>query len=89
MLGSNGENGILDMAVRDIFQLISESRDRQFLLKLSFFEINNEKIRDLLSDNPDVENKLDLVKGAYCDATELMVSDYDTIERIMRKGGQL
>ena len=86
MLGSNGESGILGMAVYDIFQHISESTDRQFLLKVSFVEIYNEKIRDLLSDNSDVQIKVDPVKGVYCEATEVMITDYETIERILRKG---
>ena len=74
------------MAVHDIFQHISESSEKQFLLKISFVEIYNEKIRDLLSDAVDIPMKVDPVKGFYSEATEVMVTDYETTDSILRKG---
>lgn len=41
------------MASEDIFRHITESENRQFILKVSFVEIYNENLRDLLSDNND------------------------------------
>ncbi len=43
--------GVVHMAASDIFKLIGESPNRDYLLRVSYLEIYNEEIRDLL--NPD------------------------------------
>ncbi|KAG0084767.1 NADH-ubiquinone oxidoreductase chain 1 [Podila epicladia] len=43
------EPGITPRAVDDIFKHIRENSDREFLLRVSYLEIYNESIRDLLS----------------------------------------
>ncbi len=51
--GCNDSNhpGVVHMAASDIFKLIGESPNRDYLLRVSYLEIYNEEIRDLL--NPD------------------------------------
>lgn len=44
--------GIVQMAARDLFNLMDATRDRVFLMRVSYLEIYQEEIRDLL--NPDV-----------------------------------
>ena len=53
MLGGGDQRGVLEMAAEDIFRQISESTTRDFLLRVSFVEIYNEAIRDLLSNDVD------------------------------------
>ena len=53
MLGGGDQRGVLEMAAEDIFRQISESTTRDFLLRVSFVEIYNETIRDLLSNDVD------------------------------------
>ncbi|KAG0224244.1 NADH-ubiquinone oxidoreductase chain 1 [Actinomortierella wolfii] len=47
--GTEKEPGVTPRAVEEIFKYISENSDREFLLRVSFLEIYNETIRDLLS----------------------------------------
>ncbi|KAI8343401.1 P-loop containing nucleoside triphosphate hydrolase protein [Chlamydoabsidia padenii] len=50
MIGTNQEPGVIPKAVRDVFMYIEEEAvDREFLLQVSYMEIYNEKINDLLS----------------------------------------
>lgn len=89
MLGSGqGQRGVLEMAAEEIFNQISESINREFLIRVSFVEIYNENIRDLLSDAADasVAIREDPRKGVYCEASELGVRDYETILKALKKG---
>jgi centromeric protein E len=88
MLGSGDQGGVLEMAAKDIFRQISETNDRDFLLRVSFVEIYNEVIRDLLSDaaDPTVAIREDPRKGVYCEATEIIITDYDSIIKALKRG---
>ncbi|KAI8900483.1 P-loop containing nucleoside triphosphate hydrolase protein [Globomyces pollinis-pini] len=49
MMGSEQQPGIIPQAVDDVFNYIkSQSDDKEFLLRVSYMEIYNEKIKDLL-----------------------------------------
>mmetsp|Transcript_8679 Transcript_8679/g.36164 ORF Transcript_8679/g.36164 Transcript_8679/m.36164 type:complete len:1406 (+) Transcript_8679:84-4301(+) len=48
MEGDKKSPGIIPLAVRDIFTYIKNCPDREFLLRVSYMEIYNENIRDLL-----------------------------------------
>nr|XP_011469371.1 PREDICTED: centromere-associated protein E isoform X2 [Fragaria vesca subsp. vesca] len=47
--GSATEPGVIRLAVRDLFNLIQQDVDREFLLRMSYMEIYNEEINDLLA----------------------------------------
>lgn len=50
MMGYEEQPGIIPQAVEDVFDYIRDlSEDREFLLRVSYLEIYNEKIRDLLN----------------------------------------
>ncbi|TKC46666.1 hypothetical protein EI555_012319, partial [Monodon monoceros] len=50
MLGSQDYLGVIPRAIHDIFQKIKKFPDREFLLRVSYMEIYNETITDLLCD---------------------------------------
>ncbi|KAL6219885.1 hypothetical protein ACLB2K_007644 [Fragaria x ananassa] len=47
--GSATEPGVIRLAVSDLFNLIQQDVDREFLLRMSYMEIYNEEINDLLA----------------------------------------
>nr|GMD43022.1 kinesin-like protein KIN-7O isoform X1 [Ipomoea batatas] len=49
MRGSSSEPGVIPLAVHDLFNFIQEAVDREFLLRMSYMEIYNEEINDLLA----------------------------------------
>ncbi|KAL3533577.1 hypothetical protein ACH5RR_007098 [Cinchona calisaya] len=49
MRGSVSEPGVIPLAVYDLFDIIHEEVDREFLLRMSYMEIYNEEINDLLA----------------------------------------
>ncbi|VFQ71703.1 unnamed protein product [Cuscuta campestris] len=49
MRGSSSEPGVIPLAVHDLFNFIQEEVDREFLLRMSYMEIYNEEINDLLA----------------------------------------
>lgn len=53
MMGAGRIPGIIPMAIRDIFLAIQDTPDREFLLRVSYLEIYNEIIKDLLSPEND------------------------------------
>lgn len=49
MQGTATSPGVIPLAITDIFSYIRETPQREFLLRVSYLEIYNEKINDLLS----------------------------------------
>jgi centromeric protein E len=52
MQGTASNPGVIPLAITDIFSYIRETPSREFLLRVSYLEIYNEKINDLLSAPP-------------------------------------
>jgi len=52
MQGTATNPGVIPLAITDIFSYIRETPSREFLLRVSYLEIYNEKIHDLLSPPP-------------------------------------
>jgi len=49
MRGSPSEPGIIPLAVREVFSIIESTADREFLLRVSYMELYNEEVNDLLA----------------------------------------
>jgi Kinesin-like protein len=79
--GQGTGGGVVHMAARDIFSLINNDPDRVFLLRVSFIEIYNEEVRDLLVSGND--KVLKIRRGQYerglVDATENIVTDFQSL----------
>ena len=79
--------GITHMAAKDIFDCISKHEsDRVFLIRVSFIEIYNEEVRDLLvsGNNASCHDRVlqireDPRRGVFVDANETIVTSYDSL----------
>lgn len=88
MLGTPTEPGIIPLAVNRTFDSIEETVNREFLLRVSYLEIYNEKVNDLL-DPTAVDLKLredtnGLVQVLKC--KEEVANTPEIIMTIMKKG---
>ncbi|KAJ6685385.1 KINESIN-LIKE PROTEIN KIN-7C MITOCHONDRIAL [Salix purpurea] len=70
MHGEQKSPGIIPLAVKDVFGIIQETPGREFLLRVSYLEIYNEVINDLL--NPTGQNLRirEDVQGTYVEGTK-------------------
>ncbi|BFZ62823.1 Kinesin-like protein kip2 [Saitoella coloradoensis] len=91
MQGNPSSPGIIPLAIDDIFAYIRDTPDREFLLRISYLEIYNERLRDLLADptTAAIEPKLreDPKRGIYpSPLREEIVTDPTHILRILKQG---
>lgn len=85
--GSADGGGVVHMAARDIFSMIEKSQDRIFLVRASFLEIYNEEVRDLLSNsNQTLPIREDPRRGVFVQSVEEMVTDFESLLRILFHG---
>eukprot|EP00903_Cladosiphon_okamuranus_P012223 g11463.t1 len=85
--GSESTPGIVQIATQDLFRLIQEKTDRMFLMRVSYLEIYQEEIRDLLNpENTNMQVREDPRKGVYIDAHEETVGDFETVLKILKMG---
>ncbi|KAG0213124.1 hypothetical protein BGX28_004950 [Mortierella sp. GBA30] len=88
MSGTMDHPGITPRAVEDIFKYIRENSDREFLLRVSYLEIYNESIRDLLSPEAiDLRIHEDRRRGVYVSPLkEEIVTTPSQVMRIIERG---
>ncbi|KAH8548187.1 kinesin-related protein 11 [Umbelopsis sp. PMI_123] len=66
MVGTHNEPGVIPRAVNDVFEYIKANSTREFLLRVSYLEIYNEAIHDLLSPGTqDLKIHEDKQRGVY------------------------
>ncbi|KAJ2736374.1 hypothetical protein IW152_000934 [Coemansia sp. BCRC 34962] len=88
MYGSGTELGIIKLAVRNMFDIADSDSSREYLIRVSFLEIYNEILRDLLEPSKTnlkihENTKREIYVG---NLTQHVVSNADEVEYILRKG---
>lgn len=84
--GSIHENGgLLHFAAHDLFNHISSTPQRQYLVRASFLEIYNEEVRDLLS-NKQLQVREDPKRGVFVQAEEEVVTDLEGLLKVLFAG---
>ncbi|KAG0374803.1 hypothetical protein BGX24_009912 [Mortierella sp. AD032] len=88
MSGTSNQPGITPRAVEDVFKYIRENSEREFLLRVSYLEIYNESIRDLLSPEAiDLKIHEDRKRGVYVSPLkEEIVTTPSQVMRIIQRG---
>ena len=88
MFGGNKELGLVQFTIETIFAFIEAAPEKEFLVRVSFFEIFNESINDLSSE----KTNLDLIRTEngniiINDLNEIICnSAYDAIELLNKEG---
>ncbi|KAI9371819.1 P-loop containing nucleoside triphosphate hydrolase protein [Aspergillus egyptiacus] len=93
MMGTPEQPGLIPRTCEDLFQRIesAESPDISFNVRVSYFEVYNEHVRDLLVPRTDPPHYLRIrespSEGPYVkDLTEVTVRNFAEIMKYMRKG---
>uniref|UniRef100_A0A4X1URY1 Centromere-associated protein E n=1 Tax=Sus scrofa TaxID=9823 RepID=A0A4X1URY1_PIG len=90
MMGSQDYLGVIPRAIHDIFQKIKKFPDREFLLRVSYMEIYNETITDLLCDTQKMKPLVireDFNRNVYvADLTEEVVYTSEMALKWITKG---
>ncbi|KAJ1991857.1 hypothetical protein GGI25_003217 [Coemansia spiralis] len=88
MYGSDTELGIIKLAVNEMFSIVEKDTDREYLIRVSFLEIYNEVLRDLLEPS---KTNLKIHENAkheifVGDLSEHIVFNAQQVEDILLKG---
>jgi chromosome segregation ATPase len=89
MSGTDDSPGVLQMASEEIFDLVMAKQNRQFLIRVSYLEIYNETVRDLLTADPErstVQIREDPRRGVFVEATERIIGSLDDIYTALANG---
>ncbi|KAI9357909.1 P-loop containing nucleoside triphosphate hydrolase protein, partial [Zopfochytrium polystomum] len=89
MMGVDEQPGIIPQAIDDVFAYIREqTEDREYLLRVSYLEIYNETIRDLLApEQKDLRIHEDRKRGVYVSPLkEEIVTTPKQVMKIIQKG---
>ncbi|KAF8079579.1 hypothetical protein N665_1017s0002 [Sinapis alba] len=88
MTGSETDPGIIRRSVRDVFERIQMISDREFLIRVSYMEIYNEEINDLLAvENQRLQIHEHLERGVFvAGLKEEIVSDAEQILKLLDSG---
>ena len=90
-MGEEREPGIMLLSVQELFTQIEEySKQRDYKLKISYVEVYNEVLKDLLNRrNVNLDLREENARGVcVAGVTEIMTTNTDEIMRYLRQGNQ-
>jgi centromeric protein E len=61
MRGCEEDPGMMMLCIKDIFEYIENHKERDFKLKVSYMEVYNEEINDLLGDGSPLSKNLKII----------------------------
>ncbi|KAL7315489.1 Kinesin-like protein kip2, variant 2 [Mucor circinelloides] len=87
-MGNETEPGVIPRSVDNVFGFIKKAITREFLLRVSYLEIYNETIKDLLNpSNDNLKIHQDKIRGVYVTPlTEEVVTSPEDVLRIIERG---
>ena len=80
-------NGVIPLSIKEIF-LLFEKENINFSVKISFIEIYNETVNDLIDiNNKNLDIRESISKGIFVKSiSEIQINDYDKIIELYNKG---
>lgn len=89
MLGDDQNPGIMVLAIRELFKEIESSQNHQFLMRIGYIEIYNEKLYDLLdTTNTDLKIQERLRGEVTVNHREVVVIDEASIMQQLHLGNK-
>lgn len=90
-MGDDSDPGIIPQTINEIFHQIQSIADREFLVRISYFEIYNEKIYDLLDKNrPEVTKIYEPVAGeVVIHSTEIVAKSPEQLMAVYNEGNKI
>ncbi|XP_070156906.1 kinesin-related protein 4 [Polyergus mexicanus] len=88
MMGTPEELGIIPLAVEYMFDAIANTSGREFLLRVSYLEIYNEKVNDLLSKSSDLKIHEDISGQVFVKCKEEVTNCPEKVLSLMNKGNK-
>ena len=81
-------NGIIPLSIKDIFTKLQDASIVKHSIKVSYAEIYNETVNDLLNTSKrNLEIRESVAKGVFVNnLTEIVVDDYDKVIKILNTG---
>ena len=92
MMGEEGEDGVMLLSIQELFDQIEYiSSERDYQLKISYIEVYNENIRDLISPSDKyLDLREDPIKGmTVAGVTEIMTTNTEDIMYLLREGNEI
>ncbi|GAX77261.1 hypothetical protein CEUSTIGMA_g4707.t1 [Chlamydomonas eustigma] len=88
MRGGGTEAGLIPLAVRHVFHLIEASQDREYLIRVSYTELYNEEVNDLLApENMKLPIHESKENGIYvCGLREDIVTSPEQVLALLEEG---
>jgi centromeric protein E len=84
--------GLIELSLRSIFDYIASHQEREFLLRVSYLEVYNEKIFDLLhagDGGGELDIREDKQRGVFvAGASEVLATSRDDVFAMLRRGGR-
>ena len=92
MVGGSDNWGLMIRSISDLFKIINNEKEKKYIIKISYVEIYNEIIKDLLSDQnlknktTQLEIRTDAQKGVILQGAEFkkVTNESDAYKLIMR-----
>ncbi|KAG0628986.1 hypothetical protein M758_1G068000 [Ceratodon purpureus] len=82
MQGSASDQGVIRLAIQDVFTNIEKIEDREFLVRVSYMEIYNEEINDLLApENRKLQIHENLERGIFVAGLREEIAD--SVEQVI------
>ncbi|XP_066430044.1 centromere-associated protein E-like isoform X2 [Eleutherodactylus coqui] len=90
MMGTKDNPGIISLAIQEVFRIIQEDPTREFLLRVSYMEIYNETVTDLLCDDrrrKPLDVREDINRNVYvADLTDELVMTPEHVMQWIKRG---
>ncbi|KAM3968319.1 LOW QUALITY PROTEIN: uncharacterized protein ACR2FA_007831 [Aphomia sociella] len=86
MTGTETSPGIIPLAVYNLFEIIKSIPNRDFLVRVSYIEIYNETLKDLLNVDKKNIKVHDTLEGVKVDVTEQVSTSPEEVLKYLKEG---